>query len=83
MMELVQHYGYVARATGDSLFARLALGSPSAEPNPPSTLTADDQNGQSMTHSMYEGHTLSESQRAAIDRSNAEALFPRLRGVLS
>ena len=32
---------------------------------------------------MYEGYTLSESQCAAIDRSNAEAVFPRLRGGLS
>jgi predicted TIM-barrel fold metal-dependent hydrolase len=36
-----------------------------------------------MFTSMYEGFSLSESQRAAIDRSNAEALFPRLRGGLS
>jgi len=33
-----------------------------------------------MFTSMYEGYTLSKSQRASIDRSNAEALFPRLRG---
>jgi predicted TIM-barrel fold metal-dependent hydrolase len=33
-----------------------------------------------MFTSMFEGFSLSESQRAAIDRSNAEALFPRLRG---
>jgi predicted TIM-barrel fold metal-dependent hydrolase len=36
-----------------------------------------------MFTSMYEGFSLSESQHAAIDRSNAEALFPRLRGGLS
>jgi predicted TIM-barrel fold metal-dependent hydrolase len=35
-----------------------------------------------MFTSMYEGYTLSERQRAAIDRSNAEALFPRLSGGL-
>jgi 6-methylsalicylate decarboxylase len=36
-----------------------------------------------MFTSMYEGYTLSESQRAAADCSSAEALFPRLRGGLS
>jgi 6-methylsalicylate decarboxylase len=29
---------------------------------------------------MYEGYSFSAAQRASIDRSNAEALFPRLRG---
>jgi predicted TIM-barrel fold metal-dependent hydrolase len=29
---------------------------------------------------MYEGYSLNDTQRASIDRSNAEALFPRLRG---
>jgi hypothetical protein len=62
---------------------RLALGSPLAEPNPRSTQATGDQNGQRRTHSIYEGYTLSESRRAAIDRSDAEALFPRLRGGLS
>jgi len=30
---------------------------------------------------MYEGYSLNDTQRASIDRSNAEALFPRLRGT--
>jgi len=29
---------------------------------------------------MYEGHAFSDAQRSSIDRGNAEALFPRLRG---
>ena len=33
-----------------------------------------------MFTSMYEGYALSETQRASIDRGNAEALFPRLKG---
>jgi 6-methylsalicylate decarboxylase len=33
-----------------------------------------------MFTSMYEGYSLSESQRASIDRGSAETLFPRLRG---
>jgi 6-methylsalicylate decarboxylase len=33
-----------------------------------------------MFTSMYEGYSLSESQRASIDRGNAEALLPRLCG---
>lgn len=36
-----------------------------------------------MFTSMYEGFSLSENQRAAIGRSNADALFRRLRGGLS
>ncbi len=29
---------------------------------------------------MYESYALNDTQRASIDRGNAEALFPRLRG---
>ena len=33
-----------------------------------------------MFTSMYEGYAMSEGQRGAVDRGNAETLFSRLRG---